>query len=109
MPNCALQYDDSKVVRSSVGVSLIWASPFGPLRLDYATPLTKGKYDTSRSSGSGEGPRSEASVRGRLGLRIGSFSRDYGPHWKAAGGREDPSVRCRAAAAFRHARSRSPA
>ena len=44
-PNCALQYDDSKVVRSSVGVGLIWASPFGPLRFDYAVPLTKGKYD----------------------------------------------------------------
>lgn len=41
--------------------------------------------------------------------RIGSFSRGYGRHWKAAGGREDPSVRCRAAAAFLHARSRSPA
>jgi len=44
-PNCGLQYDDSSVVRSSVGVGLIWASPFGPLRFDYAVPLTKGKYD----------------------------------------------------------------
>ena len=42
---CGLQYDDSKVVRSSVGVGLIWTSPFGPLRFDYAVPLTKGKYD----------------------------------------------------------------
>ncbi|WP_316173932.1 MULTISPECIES: outer membrane protein assembly factor BamA [unclassified Bradyrhizobium] len=42
---CGLQYDDSKVVRTSVGVGLIWASPFGPLRFDYAVPLTKGKYD----------------------------------------------------------------
>ncbi|MBR0756811.1 outer membrane protein assembly factor BamA [Bradyrhizobium jicamae] len=40
-----LQYDDSKVIRSSVGVGLIWASPFGPLRFDYAVPLTKGQYD----------------------------------------------------------------
>lgn len=40
-----LVYDDSKVVRSSVGVGLIWASPFGPLRFDYAVPLTKGRYD----------------------------------------------------------------
>lgn len=40
-----LQYDDSKVVRSSVGVGLIWASPFGPLRFDYAVPLTKGRFD----------------------------------------------------------------
>ena len=40
-----LQYDDSKVVRTSVGVGLIWQSPFGPLRFDYAVPLTKGAYD----------------------------------------------------------------
>jgi outer membrane protein insertion porin family len=40
-----LQYDSSNVVRSSVGVGLIWASPFGPLRFDYAVPLTKGPYD----------------------------------------------------------------
>ena len=26
-------------------VGLIWASPFGPLRFDYAVPITKGKYD----------------------------------------------------------------
>ena len=44
-PNCGLQYDDSKVVRSSVGVGLVWQSPFGPLRFDYAVPLTKGRYD----------------------------------------------------------------
>jgi outer membrane protein insertion porin family len=42
---CGLQYDDGNVVRSSVGVGLIWASPFGPLRFDYAVPLTKSKYD----------------------------------------------------------------
>ena len=40
-----LQFDDSSVVRTSVGVGLIWQSPFGPLRFDYAVPLTKGKYD----------------------------------------------------------------
>ncbi len=40
-----LQFDDSKVVRSSVGVGLIWQSPFGPLRFDYAVPLSKGRYD----------------------------------------------------------------
>ncbi|KQT18750.1 MULTISPECIES: outer membrane protein assembly factor BamA [unclassified Bradyrhizobium] len=45
-PTCGLQYDDGNVVRSSVGVGLIWASPFGPLRFDYAVPITKGKYDT---------------------------------------------------------------
>jgi outer membrane protein insertion porin family len=40
-----LQYDKGNTVRSSVGVGLIWASPFGPLRFDYAVPLTKGKFD----------------------------------------------------------------
>lgn len=40
-----LVYDNGNVVRSSVGVGLIWASPFGPLRIDYAIPLTKGKFD----------------------------------------------------------------
>jgi outer membrane protein insertion porin family len=40
-----LVYDDTNVVRTSVGVGLIWASPFGPLRFDYAVPITKGKYD----------------------------------------------------------------
>jgi outer membrane protein insertion porin family len=40
-----LQYDNQNVVRTSVGVGLIWASPFGPLRFDYAVPLTKGQFD----------------------------------------------------------------
>ncbi|MBN9006511.1 MAG: outer membrane protein assembly factor BamA [Rhizobiales bacterium] len=44
-PNCGMQFDDTNKVRSSVGVGLIWASPFGPLRFDYAIPITKGKYD----------------------------------------------------------------
>jgi outer membrane protein insertion porin family len=40
-----LSFDDGNVVRSSVGVGLIWASPFGPLRFDYAVPITKGAHD----------------------------------------------------------------
>jgi outer membrane protein insertion porin family len=40
-----LQYDSGNVVRTSVGVGIIWASPFGPLRFDYAVPLTKGQFD----------------------------------------------------------------
>jgi outer membrane protein insertion porin family len=40
-----LVFDDGNVVRTSVGVGLIWASPFGPLRFDYAVPITKGAYD----------------------------------------------------------------
>jgi len=40
-----LVYDNGNVIRSSVGVGLIWASPFGPLRFDYAVPITKGQFD----------------------------------------------------------------
>ncbi|MGU3494061.1 outer membrane protein assembly factor BamA [Xanthobacteraceae bacterium A53D] len=36
---------DENTVRSSVGASLIWQSPFGPLRFDYAIPLSKASYD----------------------------------------------------------------
>jgi outer membrane protein insertion porin family len=43
--NCAMQFDNQNLVRSSVGVGLIWASPFGPLRFDYAVPITKAKND----------------------------------------------------------------
>ncbi|MDK1492233.1 outer membrane protein assembly factor BamA [Sinorhizobium sp. 7-81] len=32
-------------LRASVGVSLIWASPFGPLRVDYAVPVAKEDFD----------------------------------------------------------------
>ena len=32
-------------IRSSVGVGLIWDSPFGPLRFDYSFPLSKAPYD----------------------------------------------------------------
>jgi outer membrane protein insertion porin family len=42
---CGMVFDDTNLVRTSVGVGLIWASPFGPLRFDYAIPITKGKYD----------------------------------------------------------------
>ncbi len=36
--------DDSSP-RASVGVGLIWNSPFGPLRFDYSVPLLKKDYD----------------------------------------------------------------
>ncbi|MFB2552144.1 outer membrane protein assembly factor BamA [Ensifer soli] len=32
-------------LRASVGVGLIWASPFGPLRVDYAVPIAKEDFD----------------------------------------------------------------
>jgi outer membrane protein insertion porin family len=36
---------DSGAIRASVGVGLIWNSPFGPLRFDYSFPLSKQGYD----------------------------------------------------------------
>ncbi len=36
---------NAMLVRSSVGVGLIWESPFGPIRIDYAFPLTKDPND----------------------------------------------------------------
>jgi outer membrane protein insertion porin family len=43
--NCAMQFADSAAVRASVGASLIWDSPFGPLRFDFAYPILKQSYD----------------------------------------------------------------
>ena len=39
---------DNGLIRTSVGVGLIWQSPFGPLRFDYAVPLTKSQYDRTQ-------------------------------------------------------------
>ncbi len=39
---------DSTMVRSSVGVSLIWASPMGPIRFDFAKAITKNQYDQTQ-------------------------------------------------------------
>jgi outer membrane protein insertion porin family len=36
---------DAAAIRASVGVGLIWNSPFGPLRFDYSFPLAKQSYD----------------------------------------------------------------
>ncbi len=35
-------------IRASVGGSIIWASPFGPLRVDYAVPIASETYDDIR-------------------------------------------------------------
>jgi outer membrane protein insertion porin family len=43
--NCAMQYADSAAPRVSVGASVIWDSPFGPLRFDFAYPILKQPYD----------------------------------------------------------------
>jgi outer membrane protein insertion porin family len=39
------QDTNSMLVRSSVGAGIIWDSPFGPIRIDYAFPLTKDSND----------------------------------------------------------------
>jgi outer membrane protein insertion porin family len=39
---------DNGLIRTSVGVGLIWQSPFGPLRFDYAIPLTKSANDRTQ-------------------------------------------------------------
>jgi outer membrane protein insertion porin family len=47
---------DSRTVRSSVGASLIWSSPFGPLHVDYALPTSKTGYDVTQRLNFGAGP-----------------------------------------------------
>jgi outer membrane protein insertion porin family len=44
----SLQLANTNVLRSSVGAGLSWASPFGPLTVDYSVPLTKAAYDVVR-------------------------------------------------------------
>ena len=39
---------DTKLIRSSVGVSLLWQSPLGPIRFDLAKALSKSKYDQTQ-------------------------------------------------------------
>jgi outer membrane protein insertion porin family len=53
IPECVQVLDSSKI-RSSVGASLLWASPLGPIRFDYAFALTK-----------------EEGVMGPFGVKVG--------------------------------------
>jgi outer membrane protein insertion porin family len=39
-PEC-ISVRDNNVIRSSVGASVLWSSPLGPLRFDYAVALSK--------------------------------------------------------------------
>ena len=43
-----LTVGNSDIIRSSVGMGLIWDSPFGPLRFDLAYALTKASYDKTQ-------------------------------------------------------------
>lgn len=39
---------DKRTIRASVGIGLSWTSPFGPLKIDYAIPVKKQKYDQTQ-------------------------------------------------------------
>jgi outer membrane protein insertion porin family len=52
----SLQVANNNVMRSSVGVGLTWASPFGALTVNYAVPLTKAAYDVVQPLSFGAGP-----------------------------------------------------
>ena len=54
---CGMQYIDNDAVRMSVGASIIWDSPFGPLRFDFAYPLMKQWYDRTQFFAFGGGTR----------------------------------------------------
>jgi outer membrane protein insertion porin family len=47
----SMQLANSNIVRSSVGVGLTWASPFGALTVSYAVPVTKASYDVVQPLG----------------------------------------------------------
>jgi outer membrane protein insertion porin family len=54
---CGMQYADSPAVRASAGASLIWDSPFGPLRFDIAYPFLKQPYDRTQFFAFGGGTK----------------------------------------------------
>jgi len=47
---------NNNVLRSSVGVGLTWASPFGALTVNYAVPLSKASYDAVQPLSFNAGP-----------------------------------------------------
>jgi outer membrane protein insertion porin family len=51
----SLQVANNNIVRSSVGLGLTWASPFGALTVNYAVPLTKAAYDVVQPLSFGAG------------------------------------------------------
>jgi outer membrane protein insertion porin family len=51
----SLQVANANILRSSVGVGLTWASPFGPLSVSYAVPLSKAAYDVVQPLNFGAG------------------------------------------------------
>lgn len=47
-PTTLTVVDNTSFIRSSIGASLLWQSPLGPIRFDYAYPITKDKYDQTQ-------------------------------------------------------------
>jgi outer membrane protein insertion porin family len=46
--NCIAVGGDSALIRTSVGASIIWSSPLGPIRFDFAKVLTKSQFDQTQ-------------------------------------------------------------
>jgi outer membrane protein insertion porin family len=46
--NCGMVFQDTAAIRAAAGASIIWDSPFGPLRFDFAFPLLKEPYDRTQ-------------------------------------------------------------
>jgi outer membrane protein insertion porin family len=45
VPATGCPLDNAMHIRTAVGAGILWASPFGPIRFDFAVPLTKESYD----------------------------------------------------------------
>jgi outer membrane protein insertion porin family len=54
---CGMQYTDSPAPRAAAGASIIWDSPFGPLRFDFAYPFVKQTGDRTQFFSFGGGTK----------------------------------------------------
>jgi outer membrane protein insertion porin family len=54
---CGMQFADTPAVRASAGASIIWDSPFGPLRFDFAYAFLKQSYDRTQFFSFGGGTK----------------------------------------------------
>jgi len=46
--NCITVGGNSNLIRTSAGGSIIWASPLGPIRFDFAKAITKSQFDQTQ-------------------------------------------------------------
>ena len=70
--------------RASIGAGIIWASPFGPLRVYYAEPVVKKAYDDVKKF---------EDLKGKTILIASSAQRGYWPWLKAKFGLSDSQTR----------------